>query len=142
MVNFLRKIFWYFWERNYFIAKKFKLGSSTEEFSIISIFLSSLIFSIANACVLFFFQVERKYSIDIKILSLIFFVSISISQLLYLFNSQKRYLQLNQSDSSTFSILIYFIICLLIFILLGMSMIYDYFQGDFDLFLRYIKDNY
>ncbi len=142
MLNFLKKVIWYFWKKNYTIAKKLKLGSSIEEFAIISIFLSSLIFTIANACFLFFFQVESKYSIDIKIVSLIFFASISISQLLYLFNPQKRYLQLNQSDYSPFSILIYFIICLFILILLGMSMIYDYFQGDFDLFLRYIKENY
>jgi hypothetical protein len=67
---------------------------------------------------------------------------ISATQILYFFNQKKRFLLLSDSKFTFASYILFIVIWLLLLIALGISMIYQYFEGNFSLFLKYIKDNY
>lgn len=140
--KFLTNLLWKIWKINFDFARKIKLGSSSEEYAVASIFLSTIFFSVAFACILFFLRIESKYSLDIKIISLVIFLIISATQILYFFNQKKRFLLLSDSKFTFASYILFIVIWLLLLIALGISMIYQYFEGNFSLFLKYIKDNY
>ncbi|MCX7909431.1 MAG: hypothetical protein N2560_07950 [Ignavibacteria bacterium] len=142
MLKVFLKIICYFWKRNFYIAKKIKLGGSKEEFAIASVFLTTIFFLIGFASLLFFLQVEKKYLLDVKLISIILFILLSSCQFLFLFNTKKRYQLLDEVEFSIHSILFFLLIWILIFIFLAISMIFDHFDGNIDSFLKYIKDNY
>lgn len=138
MTKFISKIFWIIWNLNYSFAKRLHLGKTQEELSIASIFLSTLILSIYFASILFFLRVETKYSFDIKILSSFFFLFASALQLAYLFNNKKRYQDVKEINHSFSSLFLFFLIWLLTLIILGISMLFQYFDGSIEKFLNYI----
>lgn len=142
MFSFLKKFIFYFWEINYFIAIKAKIGNSKEDNVFFSIFITSLFFTFAISPLFFFLQIEKQYGLDVKIISVLLFLIYSGIQLNFLFNRKKRYLELKQNYYSASSLFLYFLTWLFILLFLGISMIYDFFDGNFNSFINFIFKNY
>lgn len=142
MFSFLKKFIFFFWEINYFIAIKAKIGNSKEDNVFFSIFITSLFFTFAISPLFFFFQIEKLYGFDVKIISVLLFLIYSGIQLNFLFNRKKRYLELKQNYYSASSLFLYFLTWLFILLFLGISMIYDFFDGNFYSFINFIFKNY
>ncbi|ROL56740.1 hypothetical protein D9V84_06865 [Bacteroidetes/Chlorobi group bacterium Naka2016] len=142
MGNFVSKFVWAIWKNHYALAKKIKLGNSVEEFSIVSIFLTTVFYTLGISSLFFFFRFEAKYSLDTKILGLLLFFIISGVQILYLFNRKKNYLKLENGNFSFRQIILIFLLWVLIFLILGLAMIYDFFDGNINTLIYYLKIHY
>jgi len=139
MAPFFINSFWFFWKINFNIAKKLKFGSTLEELTIASIFGFSVFLSIIFASILLFFQVEKLCNLDSKVLSFLFFFLVSAVQLKYMFSKNQNFLKFSFLKVSFKELLIYFLLWFVVLCLLGFSMIFDYFNGNFSLFIEYLK---
>ncbi|MFN3306927.1 MAG: hypothetical protein ACK42Z_07050 [Candidatus Kapaibacteriota bacterium] len=139
MFKLISKLLWNIWSLHFTLAKRLRLGNSQEELVISSIFLTTLLFSIYFASTLFFLRIETRYSLDIKILSLFFFMLTSTIQIIYLFGKAKRYQQIKEIINSLLTFTLFFLIWFLTLILLGVSMLFQYFDGSIEKFIKYIS---
>jgi len=139
MWDLLNKLLWFFWKINYNIAKKLRFGSTLEELTIISVFGFSVFLSIIFASVLLFFQVEKHYHIDSKIISLLFFFLVSAVQLKFMFGKKQNFLNFSSLKVNFKEFFVYYLLWIIILILLGFAMIYDSFDGNLSSFLEYLK---
>ncbi|MGB9770894.1 MAG: hypothetical protein ACPLX7_02825 [Candidatus Kapaibacteriota bacterium] len=142
MANLFSKAIWNLWQVHFYCAKKLKLGNSTEEFALASVFISTIFFSIAFASVLLLLRIEAKYSIDTKIVSMFFFLAISALQILVLFNQKKNFSKMEIPKIPFKKILISVVIWFFLLLLLGFSMAYDFFDGNLFTLFYYLKIHY
>ncbi len=136
----LTKFFWFFWKVNFNFAKKLRFGSTLEELTIISVFGLSVFFSIFFASILLFLEIEKKFAIDTKIVSLIFFIIVSAIQLKFFFGKGKNFIKFQNCLMHFKEVVFFCLLWLIALIVLASAMIYDYFNGNWFLFLNYLKN--
>lgn len=135
----LPKFFWFFWKVSYNFAKKLRLGSTLEELVILSVFGLSVFFSIFFASILLFLQIEKKFGLDTKIISLFFFIIISAIQLKFFFGKSKNLVNFQNCIVQFKDVVFFFFLWLFALIVLAVAMIYDYFSGNWFLLFDYLK---
>ncbi|MCX7880715.1 MAG: hypothetical protein N2517_08645 [Ignavibacteria bacterium] len=124
---------------NYFFIQKFRLARTSEELAILSVFVLSFFFSCLFASLLLFAQVESLLKLDIEILVLIFYLLIS-SFLLKVVFQKRAYLKYfsNLSFSRTHQFC-FTLVWLVMFLVLGIALAYDFTKGDFSILIEYLK---
>lgn len=124
---------------NFVFAKKIRIANTLEELTIVTSYLTSLFYTVWISSLLFLFRIETKYSIDIKLLSLLIFLCISSSLLYYLFKKARYKIIFAEIGNFRFSLLIYIAIIIVTLLFLGFAIIYEYTGGNFQIVIEYLK---
>jgi hypothetical protein len=124
---------------NFILAKKMRIANTLEELTIATSYLTSLFYTVWISSFLFLFRVETKYSIDIKLLSLLIFLCISSSLLYYLFKKAKYKTIFAEIDNFNFSLFIYISTIVVTLLFLGFAIVYQYTEGNLQIVIEYLK---
>ncbi len=127
---------------NFLFAKKVRIANTIEELAIITSYLTSLFYTIWISSFLFLLRIEKRYSIDIKLLSFSIFFCISFSLLYYLFKKGRFRTFFAEIEDFHFSLFMYIVVILLTLLFLGFAVIYEYTDGDFRIVMEYLKHKF